>query len=134
MVRMPCPSFGLSVEERECWASDAFKERPIWLRASQDTNAKQDAEEEPGNIARATLAQNRPLLLSSADAPLEEQADFFEIADDRPAEVRIVRSHLECRIDQHATAPVRIFQRPLDDFSEKSLDGVCRCMLLFEPG
>src|SRR5262249_21349551 len=119
---------------RECWAGDAFKERPIWLRASQDTNAKQDAEEESRNIARATLAQSHPLLLSSADAPLEEKADFLEIADDRRAQVRIVRSHLECRIDQHATASVWILQRALDDFSEKSLDRVFRCLLLFEPG
>jgi len=109
-------------KQRECALYRSLEHGSLRTDTRQNPHAQQNAQQKPGQIIVRSRARDRAILLPGEDALAEKRLEEGQLLSDDPAKLRIVRSKLQRRIDQHAAAPLSIRDRALDDLFEEAVD------------
>jgi hypothetical protein len=78
----------------------------LGLRAGENSNAEQDTEQQAREILCDAIPRDGSLGLRRLDRSVEKRLNLGEAVGDEGAQLLVVRSHLEGRVDQE-TAAVR---------------------------
>ena len=120
------------IEQPEDRPNHSFKQGALGPEPGGNPDAEHNAEQQTCGIARVDRRADHSISPPTIKATPEERLDLAEIRGDQVLYFRVVRRDFECRIDNQATAMVRVGQRLLDQRAEKLANSVCRLMIALE--